>query len=426
MQANFDPVIMEHVSRIQNKDTHVHYLSNRVQDELITTPGIEHKEILLRIVHMDEENENSTPTIQEYFLDFVTVDSSTGLNLSDVLITQLKLYKINTENCRGQAYDNGSNMPGRYQGVQNRILNINPRAFFTPCGAHNLNLVLCDSAKKSTIAITFFETRWESRKNSVKALSFQLSSILDTLEEVSYTANDLMAKSEAVSQSNEIGNYEFILSLVIWYDILTEVNIVSKSVQDHNMDINTSVKMVQSLLQFLHQYRENEFNLAKSAPNKLAKNADITVAFKNPRVRKKKKLFEYENVDEPMLNNEDRFRTNYFFIILDNANSRLRNALNSWRLIRTILDFCIELANNDLKDVDGFDLFSELIIFRSLVDEDTNSLQALNILKTSNGLFPNLTIALRIMLTIPVTSACAERMFSKLKLIKTYLRNQLG
>jgi len=86
----------------------------------------------------------------------------------------------------------------------------------------------------------------------------------------------------------------------------------------------------------------------------------------------------------------------------------------------------IILTDNDLKDVDGFDLFSELIIFRSLVDDDTNSLQALNILKTTYGSFPNLTIALRIMLTIPVTSACAERSFSKLKLIKTYLRNQLG
>ncbi|XP_060855597.1 zinc finger MYM-type protein 1-like [Metopolophium dirhodum] len=170
MLAKFDPVIMVHVYRIQNKETHVHYQGHRIQDEIINmmaneikqkiirniqsakyltiimdcTPDIEHSEqlaILLRIVHMDEENEYSTPTIQEYSLDFITVDSTTGLNLSDVLMKQLKLYKINIENCRGQAYDNGSNITGRYQGVQTQILNINPRAFFTPCAAHNLNLV---------------------------------------------------------------------------------------------------------------------------------------------------------------------------------------------------------------------------------------------------------------------------------------------
>ncbi|XP_025406288.1 uncharacterized protein LOC112680419 [Sipha flava] len=180
----------------------------------------------------------------------------------------------------------------------------------------------------------------ESRINSVKVLRFQLSNILNALEEVSETANDLMAR---------------------------KVNIASKSLQDHNTDINTSVKIVQSLIQFLHQYRENGFNFAKIAAKKLAEDADIAVAFKNPRVRKKTKLFDYENVDEPVLNNEDRF-----------------------------------------------------------LDEDTNTLQALNILKTTHGSFPNLTIALRIMLTIHVTSACAERSFSKLKLIKTYLRNRLG
>uniref|UniRef100_A0A2S2PYQ8 Zinc finger MYM-type protein 1 n=1 Tax=Sipha flava TaxID=143950 RepID=A0A2S2PYQ8_9HEMI len=372
-------------------------------------------------------------------------------------------------------------MTGKYQGVQSRILNINPRAFFTPCAAHNLNLVLCDAAKNSTIAITFFgiirrvytlfsastyrwsiikkhctiftvkqwsETRWESRINSVKALRFQLSSILNALEEVSETVNDLMAQSEAVSLSNEIGNYEFILSLVIWYDILTEVNIVSKSLQDHNTDINTSVKMVQSLIQFLHQYRENGFNFAKIAAKKLAEDADIAVAFKNPRVRKKTKLFDYENVDEPVLNNEDRFRTNYFFIVLDHAIQSIEKRFNQLKtysdnfgflhrigklktmenddILKHCKDLQIILTDNNLKDIDGLDLFSELIIFRSLVDEDTNTLQALNILKTTHGSFPNLTIALRIMLTIPVTSACAERSFSKLKLTKTYLRNRLG
>lgn len=35
-----------------------------------------------------------------------------------------------------------------------------------------------------------------------------------------------MAKNEANSLSNEINSYEFILSIVIWYDILEKVNIV--------------------------------------------------------------------------------------------------------------------------------------------------------------------------------------------------------
>ena len=40
--------------------------------------------------------------------------------------------------------------------------------------------------------------------------------------------------------------------------------------------------------------------------------------------------------------------------------------------------------------------------------------------------YPNLWIALRIALTLPVTVASAERSFSKLKLIKTYLRSTVG
>lgn len=40
--------------------------------------------------------------------------------------------------------------------------------------------------------------------------------------------------------------------------------------------------------------------------------------------------------------------------------------------------------------------------------------------------YPNILIAYRVMLTIPVSVASAERSFSKLKLIKSYMRSSMS
>jgi len=280
------------------------------------TPDISRQEqlsLVLRIVDMDLNNESTCPTIKEFFIDFINIFSSTDLNLSNVLLDKLKHYKTEIANCRGPGYDNGANMTGQYQGVQSRILSQNSRAFFMPCWVHSLNLVLKDTAKVSVQAMHFFgtieriftifsasttcwdifkkhchrwtvkkwsETRWESRHSNIKAVRFQLKEIIDALNEIYETTNDSLLSSETNSLANEIITYEFLISLCIWYDILSEVNIVNKSLQNPQTNSETSAKLLKALQVFLTEYRDNRFEKAKIEANDLAKVLGAEPVFK--------------------------------------------------------------------------------------------------------------------------------------------------
>jgi hypothetical protein len=134
-----------------------------------------------------------------------------------VLENQLKLLDLDINDVRGQGYDNGSNMKGKHQGVQRKLLDVNPRAFYSACGCHSLNLTLCDMAKTRGRAKDFFgiiqriyttfanstkkwhilkenisgwtlksvsATRWESRVDSVKSIRFQCADIREALLQV--------------------------------------------------------------------------------------------------------------------------------------------------------------------------------------------------------------------------------------------------
>ena len=74
-------------------------------------------------------------------------------------------------------------------------------------------------------------------------------------------------------------------------------------------------------------------------------------------------------------------------------------------------------------DIDGLDLFSKLKVLKEILQiKEYTLIDILNYMKRLDS-FPNICIAYWILLTIPITVASVERNFSKLKLIKSYLRS---
>ncbi|GFX44952.1 zinc finger MYM-type protein 1 [Trichonephila clavipes] len=87
----------------------------------------------------------STGSIEKNLIGFLAATETIEEYLTNAILGELEKNGLDIQNCRGQRHDNGVNVVGINSGVNTRVLNIIPGAFFTPCGFHSWNLILYPS-----------------------------------------------------------------------------------------------------------------------------------------------------------------------------------------------------------------------------------------------------------------------------------------
>ena len=101
-------------------------------------------------------------------------------------------------------------------------------------------------------------------------------------------------------------------------------------------------------------------------------------------------------------------------------------------LLKLCINLQTKLTANSNSEIKGSVLCDELISIKSFINdkigEKINPSFILNFIKENDliDLYSNIWIAIRILLTIPVTVASGERSFSKLKLIKNHLSSTMS
>ena len=123
-------------------------------DEVTDSSNREQVVICLRWV-----DENLEP--HEDFIGLYKIDSTAA----DVIVKVLKdtlLCFINQ--CRGQCYDGASNMSGRRSGMAVQIMSEEPRALYTHCYGHALNLAVGDTIKQLKLLRDTLDVTYEISK----------------------------------------------------------------------------------------------------------------------------------------------------------------------------------------------------------------------------------------------------------------------
>ena len=98
--------------------------------------------------------------LREEFLCFLHCKSGlSGKPLSETLLRAISELNLDIDDCRGQGYDGAAAISGSKNDMVAHIIKEIPKAIYTDCFSHRLNLRICKACKIQSVANIMEQTK---------------------------------------------------------------------------------------------------------------------------------------------------------------------------------------------------------------------------------------------------------------------------
>lgn len=312
-------------------------------------------------------------------------------------------------------------------------------------GSKNKKGILLHALKK------LCPTRWSSRYDSILAFKNNFSLVLNCLTTIILLSKDKKEVDAAQSLQKKISKFDFVIILVFQSRVLSQVNLVSKIMQHDDAKLDETCNLLKNILIYFKEMR-TDFESLKTEATCVASTWNIEPKLPEKQNRLVKKFHEELAADTSFSDPFKKFKIQVYNASLDITIRQLQDRFEGMNAINKNFSFLtpkslLNLTDEELisaayklseKYSDDIDMCisTEIISFRNLIKpyieskSNVRTIDLANYLNADNYILvsslSNICTAYFLYLTLPVTSASAERSFSKLKIILNYLTSTMS
>ena len=419
----------------------------------------------------------------EEFIGLYQVESIEAERLYRVISDVLLRLNLAVSKVRGQCYDGASAMSGAKSGVAARVRADEPRAVFTHCYGHSLNLACADTIRQSKLMRDALDTtheitklikksprrdaifkrlkeelasdspgirvlcptRWTVKAEALKSILDNFNVLLELWDESLEVVRDTDMKARIQGVAAQMKKFDFFFGVSLGLLILRHTDNLSRTLQRGDMSAAEGQEVMHSTLTTLQYIRSD--SSFESFWKRLCASADELDVEKPALPRRRKAPRRLDDGSAPSFPSTmlEYYRALYFEaldLITSCISDRFEQpGYKTYAKVQTLL----------LKAAKSLDYQEELHFVLSFYGSDFDSLQLSTQLeifsqnfKTTEevtlsdvfGFFRGCTPAqvdllcqvgklVLLLLVMPATNAQSERSFSAVRRIKTYLRSTM-